>query len=352
MHPRLNHVVSDRWTRWIGSFLVTAAAGLSTARADVFVADTSSSSIRVFATEAHDDVAPIRVIGGEATGVGTPFGVAVDPIHTEVYAASLSSPGVQVFDLWANGNLAPKRSISGPSTKLVTPIGLVVDSVHDELFVFDFGSDPGILVFARTADGNTAPLRVLGGNLTGWDDSSLDLALDLVHDELWVASRGDGNSSSAVLAFPRTAQGNVAPIRVIQGLATKLVTPYGITFDPVHDEVLVSDPGSPGGSILAFARTASGNVPPLRHLVPSPSIDTLTGVEVDVRRDELLTCSQSQHLIAAFARTATTGATALRTVSGNGTGLAQPSLLALGPELILVDDFESGDTSAWTDTTP
>ena len=45
--------------------------------------------------------------------------------------------------------------------------------------------------------------------------------------------------------FPRTAQGNVAPTRVIQGPATGLSLPVGLVVDNVHDEIVVPNADYP-----------------------------------------------------------------------------------------------------------
>ena len=55
------------------------------------------------------------------------------------------------------------------------------------------------------------------------------------------------------------------PKRVIQGAQTGLSAPYGIAFDTLHDEILVTHHSSTAG-ISVFARTAQGNVPPLRRI--------------------------------------------------------------------------------------
>jgi hypothetical protein len=78
--------------------------------------------------------------------------------------------------------------------------------------------------------------------------------LDAVHDELFVPEGGK------IMVFPRTAAGNVAPIRVLQGPDTQLRGQLGgfLSVDPVNNLLVVPS----RGRMLIFDRTASGNTKP------------------------------------------------------------------------------------------
>ncbi|HMA29924.1 MAG TPA: hypothetical protein VKS23_08670, partial [Thermoanaerobaculia bacterium] len=73
-------------------------------------------------------------------------------------------------------------------------------------------------------------------------------------DELFVTS---GNS---IMVYARTANGNVAPLRTIAGAATGLNAPDGLAVDTVNNELVVANQGN---SVTVYARTANGNVAPL-----------------------------------------------------------------------------------------
>jgi hypothetical protein len=86
------------------------------------------------------------------------------------------------------------------------------------------------------------------------------LEYDEVHDEIVVPQP----ISQSVLTFRGGAQGDEAPIRVIQGPLTQLMYPEKLTIDRVHNEIFVPTYG--GDSILVFPREANGNVAPIRVL--------------------------------------------------------------------------------------
>jgi hypothetical protein len=131
---------------------------------------------------------------------------------------------------------------------------IAYDDRHDEFVVpQQFGQS--ILTFRGGADGEEAPVRVIQGPLTQLRNPD-HLGLDPVHNEIFVPQ---GNS---VLVFPREANGNVAPIRVLKGPDTQLGA-MTLAIDPVHDLLVVG--GSlrgVGTRLLIFNRTDQGNVKP------------------------------------------------------------------------------------------
>lgn len=86
------------------------------------------------------------------------------------------------------------------------------------------------------------------------------LEYDEVHDEIVVPQP----ISQAVLTFRGGAEGNEAPIRVIQGPLTQLMYPEKLTIDTVNNEIFVPTYG--GNAILVFSRLANGNTAPIRVL--------------------------------------------------------------------------------------
>lgn len=147
------------------------------------------------------------------------------------------------------------------------------DAVNDELLV----TNPfarAILVFRGGANGNEAPIRIIQGSKTQLGDPTRlaggpdRLDVDPVHNEILIA---DG---SRVLVYPRTGVGNVAPIRIIQGPDTKLAGEGTLAVDPVNNVIAVAQDTVRAGSgeqahILVFDRTASGNVKP-RGMIHGP----------------------------------------------------------------------------------
>jgi hypothetical protein len=172
-------------------------------------------------------------------------------------------------------------------------------------------SGNSIRVFADDAGtGFPAPLRILQGDLTGISEC-YGIALDLVHDELWVAN-GD------VLVFGLRAEGNVAPRRRLPAGSLGFIS--AVTVDVARDEVLL---GSADGRIHAFSRLATGGAPKRTIDGTSAGVATIVGLAVDMVRDEVLVTSWgSPYQLTAFARTATGAAPAVRPplVLANNTG--------------------------------
>jgi len=116
-------------------------------------------------------------------------------------------------------------------------------------------------VFARMANGNVEPVRVIEGQATKMGRSIHGIAYDAVHDEIIVPSP----TASAILVFRGAANGDEAPLRVIQGPKTRLVYPHTVSFDEKNKEIIVGDLADPYGmSISVFSREAEGDVAPLR----------------------------------------------------------------------------------------
>jgi len=239
---------------------------------------------------------PQRTITGPRTLLNRPAGIVVDSVHQELYVANdlgVGTSSITVFALAANGNVAPLRVIQGPQTGLAGPLGLGLDLVHDELFVVNYKTLAGgsITVFPRTASGNVRPLRTLQGDNTGFNNPQ-GIALDLVRDEMIVANSFFATVSPGnVLVFPRAASGNVRPVRQLSGPDTSLCNPIGLAYDRVNDVLVVANSHASSatcdGSITTFSRTAHDDAAPQRQIGPGPrsALDNSEGVLVMTRVD-------------------------------------------------------------------
>src|SRR5262249_4449282 len=149
----------------------------------------------------------------------------------------------------------PVRKIEGQKTLLGrTMHGLTYDEIHDE-FTVPQQFAQAILTFAGGADGETAPLRVIQGSKTRLVSPD-HVAVDAVNNEIYVPE-GD-----VLLVYNRLDNGNVTPKRTIEGphVGKQLDT---IAIDTVNN-LLIVGAGGYGGSresethFLVFPRTASG----------------------------------------------------------------------------------------------
>ena len=155
----------------------------------------------------------------------------------------------------ANGTVEPARKIEGQKTLLSRTVhSIAYDPIHDEIVVAHQIAQ-AILTFAGSADGDAAPIRIIQGPRTQLRDSAL-LGLDPVHGEIFVPSEGN-----SILVFDRKAQGDVAPIRVLKGPDTQLGA-YTAAVDPIRNLLIAGGGGRNGARLVIFNRTDEGNTKP------------------------------------------------------------------------------------------
>ncbi|HET6267578.1 MAG TPA: hypothetical protein VFG11_07660, partial [Acidobacteriota bacterium] len=112
------------------------------------------------------------------------------------------------------------------------------DLKNDEIVVGDPGGK-SVLVFRRTASGDVAPLRILQGPKTKLD-SPYGIAVDPVHNLLIVGSHSYVTNTSSILIFNRTDQGNVAPRAIIAGAKTGIIRVQQVDVDPDRGRIFVA----------------------------------------------------------------------------------------------------------------
>jgi DNA-binding beta-propeller fold protein YncE len=146
---------------------------------------------------------------------------------------------------------------------------------------------PSITVYPLKAQGDVAPIRVIQGPDTQFNWPA-HLALDEQNGDLYVAN--DGGHS--VLVFKVTDNGNVAPSRVLKGPKTQLRSPTGVFVDLKNDEIVVANMGNHMASV--YPRTANGDVAPRRVIRSAPvdqpalQIGNPGAVAYDSKRDQIL----------------------------------------------------------------
>jgi hypothetical protein len=107
---------------------------------------------------------------------------------------------------------------------------IVYDSAHDEIIVPQYFA-PAILTFRGGANREDPPIRIIQGPHTRLRVPDR-LDVDSIHNEIFVP-QGD-----EVLVFPRSAMGDVAPIRVLKGFP-ETVSAEAVGVDPVHNLLIV-----------------------------------------------------------------------------------------------------------------
>ena len=173
----------------------------------------------------------------------------------------MAHPQIAVFARLAKNGAKPVRKVEGQGSLLGrTMHGIAYDPIHDEFTVpQQFGQ--AILTYRGGANGEEAPIRVIQGPHTQLDAPE-HLEVDPVHNEIFVPTR-DG----AVLVFPRDGKGDVAPVRVLRGPDTMVAGDAPLAVDPVNNLLIVGG-GARGADgrretrLLIFNRTDSGNAKP------------------------------------------------------------------------------------------
>jgi hypothetical protein len=140
-----------------------------------------------------------------------------------------------------------------------TQHSIFYDALHDEIVLTQpFGG--AILTFKGDANGETAPIRIIQGPKAGLVLNDV-MTVDPVHNEYFVP-RGQGGG--LLYVFDRMAQGDVAPLRILGGPEAGL---GGIpSVDSDHNFLLVEG----RGGVQIYARTAKGDDKPLRIVTGGP----------------------------------------------------------------------------------
>jgi hypothetical protein len=266
--------------------------------------------IAIFARLAKENTAPVRRLEGQKTLLSrTMHDFAFDPIHDEIVVTSPFAQAILTFRGGASGEEPPLRVIQGPRTRIVEARALdrlTIDPVHNEIYVTTSASN--ILVFPREANGDVAPIRVIGGPdvLIG---SRPGLRVDPVRNLLVVGTGYGGDVQGGVLVFDRLATGNARPRAVIPGLTTgdqfALYPPTGL--------IIINREGAIEGwnidEALRLFEHVTGTEKPeyrprFRVTAQIPASDNRggggTGIALNPVHKEILTASQTRNTVWTF----------------------------------------------------
>lgn len=252
---------------------------------ELFVGDTdfsSNNAVRVYAADASGNEAPIRVL--DTRFDRRPYAIAVDALHDELVVVG-SSCWPCTWSRTANGAAATLRSLTwggNSPTQGNNPASVALDPANDLIFIgdldFNNSATPNagkVLVFPRLANGGASPARVIKGPTTRIGLYSPYVAFDPSTRQLFVLTadrdpNGLNPTQARIVVFNADDDGNVAPLRSIEGAATKLVMPatefpFGLSFDASTQRLVVSiySNSTASNRILAFYAGDRGNVAPL-----------------------------------------------------------------------------------------
>jgi DNA-binding beta-propeller fold protein YncE len=284
-----------------------AGVAVNPKRREVMTTNNDGGGVEVFSYDANGDTKPIRSL----TVPHQSWGLSLDVDSNELAVTSQQYQGISIYDALDSGVVRPRRTIRGMNTLLEDPHGVVLDNSRDEVLVALHGNwtemrsyagdepafpgkyIPGrfqpasIRTYKASANGDVAPVRTLQGKKTqlAWP---MGMAQDKPKGEILVANYG----SSSVLVFPIGASGDTAPSRVIGGPKTGISGPIAVGVDTKNNEIWVANYGD--HSAVVFDRDANGDVAPKRIIRNAPAGTPTTGftnaasAAYDPKREELL----------------------------------------------------------------
>jgi len=294
---------------------------------------------------------PLRVIRDPYSSYSS---VAVDPIHNEVVMTDESLFNIMVYDRTANtppsaAMTEPKRMIGGLNTKIEFQCGLYIDPNSGDIYAVNNDTVDTLVIFSHQAKGNVPPDRELHT-----PHGTFGIAVDEEKQELFLTVQ----HNHAVVVYPKMAQKEDAPIRLLQGDRTLLADPHGIALDLKDHLMFVTNHGSvhrnlpstgaesgsnakpnwpsadsvPGSgknlppSITVYPLDAQGDTPPLRVIQgPKTQMDWPTGLAFDPKRGELYVANDMGNSVLVFSSTASGDAAPVRILKGSKTLIKYPT---------------------------
>jgi hypothetical protein len=235
-----------------------------------------------------------------------------DPVHDEIVVPNQFAQAILTFAGGASGEAAPLRVIQGPLTQLIRPERLDLDTVHNEIVVPNGNS---IMVFSRDANGNAAPIRVIRGSKTMLRGVNA-VAVDPVSNVIVAASQvgtprlRQNNytpTANALVIFDRTANGDVAPLRIIDGERTGLhlinqlqvYAPKGWIIATQTTTDLDAEP--PDTFVGVWSVKDDGDVAPRWKIAgPNSRLKKPRGVAINPRNRELIVADMRLNAVLTF----------------------------------------------------
>ncbi len=298
---------------------------------------------------------PVRVV----TDSNPVFsGIAIDAQRDEVFMTNdkeSADPSILVYPTQFKPTdkvMEPRRRLYGPNTNLALPCGVAISPEYQQMFAVS-GDGQDINIFPLMAQGNTAPKTIHVPHASG------GVAYDVQHDEIYITTE----HANRISVYPRSAEGDDDPARIIQGPNSGLADPHGLWVDPDRNEILVTNHGNwrktrtgeafalqgdskfahmrgsfshPGiveplgpssgkfmpPFIAVYSRTANGDVAPLRTIMgPHTRLNIAVGITRDPVSGEIVVANSGDNSILFFDANANGDVAPVRVLAGPATNM-------------------------------
>ena len=231
--------------------------------------------------------------------------IRYDELHDEFVVTNPFADAILTFRGGTMGQEPPVRIIQGPHTQDIAS-RVDVDPIHNELFV---PSGNRIRVFPREANGDTAPIRVIEGPDTGLKDND-SLAVDPVNNILVVSSSQTSSdpANAKILIFNRTDNGNVKPKAIIRGPKSGIIRINQMAVYPPKRLIVATMPGlvdvmEPADAFLGiWTYDDNGDAPP-KWKIPVSAKTTLKkpfGVVLNPKNKEIIISDMRRNGVLTF----------------------------------------------------
>ncbi len=205
---------------------------------EVFLQDENLFGIKVF--NRLDNTPPTArftepkraIAGGETTKLEFNCGLYVDPTNGDIYSITNDTVDTMTVFPWnASGEFKPLRELSTPHGTY----GISVDEQAQEIYM-TVQHENSVVVYPKTAQGEDKPSRVLQGDKTQLEDPH-GVAVDFKNKLLFVSNHGNANlrasdsgsfEPASITVYPLKASGDTAPIRILEGPKTRLNWPAAL----------------------------------------------------------------------------------------------------------------------------